>query len=238
MHELFCRVKKLNVLTSLDMAMPDPQSEAGRIDWQQWLTKVLPLVDLFLPSIEETLFMLDRSEYDLHVQRTKDGEDYKYDVELLRYLANQLLDKGAKVVVLKLGEQGLYLRTSAAAAGLMVSHSNGRRLTSSWSDRELMAPCFQVEVEGTTGAGDSTIAGFLAAFASGASPEESLVQAVAVGACSVEVADATSGICSASKIRKRIAAGWKQHAPSSALSGWNWDDKQRIYRATANARAE
>ncbi len=50
----------------------------------------------------------------------------------------------------------------------------------------MWAPCFDVEVVGTTGSGDATIAGFLSALLRDASPEEAMTMAVAVGACNVE----------------------------------------------------
>ena len=56
--------RRRGLFTSLDMALPDPASEAGQVDWRALLQTVLPFVDAFLPSIEETLFMLDRARYD------------------------------------------------------------------------------------------------------------------------------------------------------------------------------
>src|SRR6476646_2734866 len=50
--------RRRGLFTSLDMALPDPASEAGQVDWRTLLQRVLPFVDTFLPSIEETLFML------------------------------------------------------------------------------------------------------------------------------------------------------------------------------------
>ena len=109
-------------------------------------------------------------------------------------------------------------------------------MPATWNGRELLAPRFEVEVEGTTGAGDSTIAGFLAAVAAGASPEETLVQAVAVGACSVEAADATSGICPISQLQKRIDSGWKRHETAPPKEGWSWEKSLGIWRSPVDAR--
>lgn len=62
--EIFRSAKATGVTTSLDMALPDPASEAGKIDWRQILQATLPWVDLFLPSIEEILYMLRRDQFD------------------------------------------------------------------------------------------------------------------------------------------------------------------------------
>ncbi len=213
MSRLFQQAKNKGLLTSLDMAMPDSNSAAGRIDWVDWLEKVLPSVDVFLPSIDETLLMLRR---DL---------DQPINATCLRELADQLLAMGAGVVVLKLGDQGLYLRSAA------VPH-----LATSWQHRELLAPCFEVEVVGTTGAGDSTIAGFLAALVAEAAPTEAIIDAVAVGACSVEVADATSGIRPMAEVHRRIAAGWQRRPSTLALPEWSWLEAKGLWASPTDGK--
>lgn len=67
------------------------------------------------------------------------------------------------------------------------------------ADRDLWAPCFRVNVICTTGAGNATIAGFLAGLLHDLSPEDTLAAAVAVGACNVEAAYALSRIRSGMK---------------------------------------
>src|SRR5512145_3206074 len=49
--ELLLRVKSRGLTTSLDMAYPDPESPAGRADWPAILRRVLPDVDVFVPSL-------------------------------------------------------------------------------------------------------------------------------------------------------------------------------------------
>jgi len=244
--ELFRQLQSQQLITSLDMSLPDPQSPAGGIDWVAWLARVLPAVDLYLPSIEETLFMLDRQLYDSLLHRNASGSDKAiqdefHDPQLLGRLSEQLLDLGAAVVVLKIGKQGLYLLsanrglrvgTDAPDPGLMPAG----RTQNDWLQRELMAPCFEVEVAGTTGAGDSTIAGLLAAIVGGAGPSEAMVQAVAVGACSVEAADATSGIRDVSEVWKRIYSGWKRRTNAPPKKGWTWDKSWGIWQGPGDAR--
>jgi sugar/nucleoside kinase (ribokinase family) len=73
------------------------------------------------------------------------------------------------------------------------------------------SPCFRAnEVAGTTGAGDCTIAGFLASLLRRESPAEAATSATAVGACSVEAADATGGVPEWEMVRKRMQAGWER----------------------------
>ncbi|NIR51464.1 carbohydrate kinase family protein, partial [candidate division KSB1 bacterium] len=56
-------VKAMGISTSLDMALPDPDSEAGLMNWSTWFRNVLPHVDFFMPSIEEMQLLLDRNQW-------------------------------------------------------------------------------------------------------------------------------------------------------------------------------
>jgi sugar/nucleoside kinase (ribokinase family) len=217
------RARRQGVTTSLDMALPDPASEAGQIDWTAFLQCVLPQVDLFLPSAEELLFMLDRLLF-AALQARSQGESIVpgMDGNLLTRLAETCLSFGAAVVALKLGDQGLYLRTTTdRRLERMGQGFSGN--PDEWRGRELLAPCFQARVVGTTGAGDATIAGFLTSMLDGAGPETVLRDAVAVGACSVEAADASSAIPTWEAVQQRIAGGWQPHSAWLGLPGWRWD---------------
>ena len=99
-----------------------------------------------------------------------------------------------------------------------------------WADQELWAPCFQVEVVGTTGAGDATIAGFLSGLLRDLPPLQVMAAAVGVGACDVEAADATSGIRSWEDTLGRIAAGWPQHRLCLSAPGWARDEASGVWR--------
>ncbi|MCG3181538.1 MAG: 2-dehydro-3-deoxygluconokinase [Phycisphaerae bacterium] len=216
---MFTRVRELGATTSLDMAAIDPHSSAALVDWPALLALVLPYVDLFLPSIDEMLVMLGR-----------DGPPVTG--RLLGGVAANLLAMGPAVVALKLGDQGLYLRTSSdprriARAGLPPS----------WAGRELLAPCFAVEVAGTTGAGDCTIAGLLAAVVRGMDPGPALTFATAVGACCVEAPDATSGVPTSDRVAARIAAGWPRQPVTLDLAGWEGEDESGLRTGPGDSTA-
>jgi sugar/nucleoside kinase (ribokinase family) len=197
------------LVTSLDMSLPDPASDAGNVDWQAWLERVLPHIDIFLPSLEEIASML---RYDLdHQPRTG---------TLCSQIAQQLLQWKVAVVGLKLGPHGLYLRTTAERARLRDLEQRLARPLPGWEQRELFSPCYRVEVAGTTGAGDCTIAGFLAALLRGLSIEHALNSAVAVGACSVESADATGAIPSWQVVQARMQSHWPKQPLALPLEGW------------------
>ena len=195
--QLFRRVKALGLTTSLDMALPDPHSAAGRADWKTILQNALPHTDIFLPSLDEILFMLGK---DAHSPLTP---------ELLRQVSDELLAMGAKIIVIKLGERGLYLRV--APADVLQGLGKVRpTYPTAWGNYEAWQPCYQGDVPGPTGSGGPPIAGFPPAFLRDMSPAKTLQAALGVGACSVEAADALSGIRPWGETLNRIRAGWKQ----------------------------
>jgi sugar/nucleoside kinase (ribokinase family) len=220
--QIFQTINAQGIFTSLDMARPDPASEAGQVDWQAILKRTLPFVDAFLPSIDELLFMLDRARYE--EARKRYGDDHLIegvDGPLLEELVARLITWGAAIVAVKLGDQGLYLGTTADPSRWEALAATSPILAdTAWHGRRLFAPCYQVDVAGTTGAGDATIAGFLLGLLEGSAPEETLRGAVAVGACSVEQVDATTGIPSWEQIQRRVKAGWAQRPVQLSLPNW------------------
>jgi sugar/nucleoside kinase (ribokinase family) len=135
---------------------------------------------------------------------------------------------GAKMVLLKLGHQGAYLRS----ADPEILGDFGRAAPSqvpAWSDQELWSPCYQVEVVGTTGSGDATIAGFLSAILRDLSPYQALNAAVAVGACNVEAPDALGGLCSWEETLDRMQSGWTKHELRLQAPGWAWDGQNDLW---------
>lgn len=171
---LFARARGLGLRTSLDLCGIDPNGPAGGVDWRAWLAVVLPHVDVFTPSFDETAFALGHAA--IAPTRTAATE-----------LAAVSRALGAASVLLKLGDRGLFF-------------SDGRR--------ERHVPCFAVDVVSATGAGDCTIAGFVAGLTHGMEVDDALTLAVAAGGASCERADATSGVPAIDVLRQRIRDGW------------------------------
>ena len=210
--DLFRRARAAGATTSLDLTMPDPNGFSGRVDWRAILGAVLPLVDIFMPSLEELLFML-------YPERYRAFSPASVTVDLLGGVGSDIVEMGPAVVGLKLGPDGLYVRTCGAAAWRDRGRGAPRDLAA-WSARELWSPCFEASAVGTTGAGDATIAGFLAALLYDDGPEECVRMACAVGASSVEAADAVSGIRSWEETAARCRAGWPQRSLRIDVPGW------------------
>jgi sugar/nucleoside kinase (ribokinase family) len=209
---LYREAKARGFITCLDMSLPDAEGDSGRVDWKQFLETVLPHVDIFIPSLEEILFMLERPFYDSGKWHQEMPAPYLYNV------TEKFLELGVSVAGVKLGEHGLYLRSSTKER-LQESKLAANVDVNAWAERELWSPIFNVEVKGTVGAGDSALAGFLASVLKGLNPEDAVTMACAVGACCVEKADASSGIRSWEETKARVEAGWTRGFKGS-LSNW------------------
>lgn len=229
--DLYRRAKRTGITTSLDMSYPDPATEGGQADWVGILKAALPYVDIFLPSVEELLFMLRRSDYEAMALNGSLLD--QVTPAMLGNLSDELLALGVRLAVIKLGKRGLYLRS----AGKDSLEEMGRACPSNleaWSDKEIWTPGFRVQVAGTTGAGDTTIAGFLSALLRGMGPEESVVAAVAVGACNVEAPDALSGLRTWEETIQRIEDGW-EHLPLQLDDpDWRKDERSQLWHRSHN----
>jgi sugar/nucleoside kinase (ribokinase family) len=228
------KAKEHGLTTSLDMAMPDPTKPMGKADWPGILKLSLPYVDVFQPSVEELLYMLGRERFD-ELQRSV-GAARMIDALAppeISELAARTLALGTKVLALKLGHRGLYLRTARSLADM------GRGAPANpgeWASRGLWAPCFKVDVVNTVGSGDSTIAGFLTGLLRGQSPEGALTSGVAVGACNVEAADTTSGVRPWEETQERVRRGWAKLDAHIEDPAWAWDESAGLWHGPNDRR--
>jgi sugar/nucleoside kinase (ribokinase family) len=226
---IFRKAKEMGLITSLDMATPDSASEAGRADWHEILSRVLPFVDIFMPSAEEVLFMLHHDLYQ-QLSDAPPGLDLlaQLSPKLLSSLGDELIRMGAGIIGLKLGSRGLYLRT-ARAPRLQFLDRIGTNEMKNWESREFWAPCYKVNVVSTTGSGDATIAGFLASLLNGCPLTECIRMAVAVGACSVEAEDGISGIRPWAETQSRLTSGWQQQLLLLNEVGWDLNKATNLW---------
>ena len=213
LRALLLRAKSAGLTTSLDLALPDPQSPAGRADWPGILRQALPLVDVFVPSLDELVFMLDRPRGETMRLETAHGVPLGgLSVAEVREVADRAIDMGAAIVLIKLGAEGVYFQTACDRLRLQAC-GEAAPDPEAWRGVSGHATCFDVAVAGTTGSGDCTIAGFLAALGKGMKPDDAARVAVAVGAASVEKPDATSGVPSWDVLMARMGGGWMRRKP-------------------------
>ncbi len=230
---LLRRAKSTGITTSLDMCMPDPQGYAGTVNWPALISAVLPHVDIYMPSLEETLAMSYPDESRIFAE----GQEKfaaALDAGLLARVGNNLLSMGPAVVGLKLGRLGLYLKTGDSKSFERMGRARPSNV-STWANRELWSPCFKAEVVGTTGAGDATIAGFLAALLRDDAPESCVTMGCAVGACNVEAADALSGLRDWDQTQARIRAGWARSTARFNMVGWREEARTGVWRGGSDA---
>lgn len=212
MSAMFRRVHDRGIATSLDLAVVDPTSAAGKADWVEILGKTLPYVDFFVPSVEELLFMLDRAKYDTLSCRAAGGDlvdviDVEADV---KPLAERALSMGCRAILIKCGTPGMFFKTSSEEKMRTVGCHLGLD-AQAWADRQGFELSFLVErVVSGTGAGDTSIASYLTAILCGDTPERCAALATAAGAKCVQSVDAISGLCTRDELCRLIDAGWEK----------------------------
>jgi sugar/nucleoside kinase (ribokinase family) len=213
LRRMIAAAKAAGLTTSLDMALPDPASPAGRAGWTAILADCLPEVDVFMPSLDEIVYMLDPREGERIRMRAAEGVALGGMTPAgVREVAERLIGMGVAAVMIKLGNQGAYLRVTSDPARLARCGRAASTLRD-WAGADFHAPCFVARVAGTTGSGDCTIAGLLASLARGLGAAEAVRMAVAVGSASVEKPDATSGVPDWDTLLARVAGGWARERP-------------------------
>ena len=187
------KARSLGVSTSVDMALPDPKSEAGVMNWQPWFANVLPHVDFFMPSIEEMVLFTDRKRWQQFRDEDADFVDI-VPITMYQDIADTLLELGCRVIILKAGQRGMYLKTAKSQQFSQVK-SFGNIDRTAWSERELWGSSYLADsIQSATGAGDSAVAGILAAILHGLSVEETLQFGNCLGYQNLLALDTVSGI--------------------------------------------
>lgn len=206
------KVKAAGVATSLDLAAVDESSEAGKVNWYHLLEQVMPYIDIFVPSVEELCYMLDKERFQEWQERAA-GKDVTeiLDVEKdVKPLAQKCMEMGAKILLLKCGVPGMYFCSASKEALAQI----GGRLNldiEAWAEKEHFEKSYVPEkVLSGTGAGDTSIAAFLTAMTDGYTPEDALHLAAGTGASCVAAYDALGGLKSFEELKKKIDAGWEK----------------------------
>lgn len=209
---LFKKVKAAGIATSLDMSSVDADSEAGAVNWDAVIQKVMPYVDFFVPSVEELCFMLDRDRFE-EWQLRANGQDITEILDLekdIQPLAERCMSYGAKVLMIKCGVAGMYYRT-ADKEKMQWLLDKLELKADEWVSKEGFEKSYIPEkILSATGAGDTSIGAFLTATLEGESIENCMHLAAATGACCVSAYDSLGGLKSFDELRKKIAAGWEK----------------------------
>ncbi|MCE5345339.1 MAG: carbohydrate kinase family protein [Bacteroidales bacterium] len=183
LSQMFSKVQQMNVLTSLDFSLPDPESESGKVNWPEIMQKTLPFIDIFVPSLEEVFQIMQPGEYDqiLSSPVSTDIIDQVL-VNSIRKIGKQIIDCGVKILLIKAGTRGAYLLTGDVSS---ISERLGFDLQKkNWNCREFWCnayPADNLKIVNASGAGDTAIAAFLSTILDGESPDLALKYAALAG---------------------------------------------------------
>ena len=121
------------------------------------------------------------------------------------------MDMGCRVLLLKCGALGMYYRTGNEEL-LSELPERPDLDTKAWADKEGFERSYKPEIVlSGTGAGDTSIAAFLAAMLEGDEPLECIRLATATGASCVSAYDALSGLKPLNELRAKISSGWEKN---------------------------
>lgn len=227
---VFQLAKEAGATTSLDMALPDPASEAGRVDWNAVLAKTLPYVDVFLPSAEELFYLLEPGAFLERRERVAGGSLIEaVTAEDNARWAGRCLSLGCAVVCIKNAHRGYYCRT-AGRERLAALGAAAPADLAAWAGRELWCPGFVVAfIASATGSGDASIAGFIASLLRGLPLAESLRMANAVGACNLAALDSLSGLRSWDETRSLLHSGTWRPCALELGAGWTFSETEQVW---------
>lgn len=205
---LLKRVRKTGAAISLDMTLPDPGGAAGQADWQAILANTLPQVDIFVPSIEEILFMMEPKLFNRLLARAAGGDMIDLiSPEVVAKVAERILRMGVKIVLIKAGPRGAYLRSGDLAA--LDAVAPFMRLSDKAGCPEgVWLPSARLEkgraLINACGAGDCAVAGFLAALLGGVTIKEAGKYAMIAGRDNLYGPDALSGLRSWAEMTRQV----------------------------------
>ncbi len=183
LFEMFSRVHGMGTVTSLDFSLPDSESESGKIDWPEVMRRILPVTDIFVPSLEEVLQIMMPSRYDEILSES--GSDDIIDhvpLSLIREIGGIIIGGGVKILLIKAAHRGVYLMTGDVSC---INEKPGFLLSEEqWNFRELWCDSYRADdskVVSASGAGDTAAAAFLASILDGNSPELSMKYSAIAG---------------------------------------------------------
>ena len=210
--KMFEKVKALGVPTSLDMVVLDPKSEGAKEDWNKIMERTLPLVDFFVPSVEELCFTLNKKRYQELLKEANGGDITEIvSREDIKSLGDKSIELGAKVVFIKCGAAGVYYKTADKSSMKALCEKLNLKLED-WTDKEGFETSYVPRrVASATGAGDTCIAAFLASVLREDKLEKAVQLAVAQGASCVEEYDTLSGLKTLDELEEKIAQGWQKN---------------------------
>ena len=182
--KLFKTAHEKGMVTSLDLCAVDPESDAAKVNWHNFLAEVLPHVDFFLPSFDELKYML-----------WGDQENDELDtIKAVQALAEESLRIGATNIMIKLGDKGMYYHNMDDFSEIEKTLLFEPGSMKDWEGRIGLTPALHVQEVSGLGAGDTCIGAYIASLLRGYSFDDTLYNAKAEGALCVTQASATGAL--------------------------------------------
>lgn len=181
--DLFSEIQRMRVVTSLDLSLPDPESESGSVDWPEVMKKVLPYTDIFVPSLDEVLQIMNPGEYAGILASAVSSDIIDQTIlSTIREIGRRFLDSGVKILLIKAGHLGAYLLTGDVSS---INEKAGLTLAKdAWNNRELWCKAYKadpVKIKNSSGAGDTAAAAFFSAIFNNEDPDSSVRYAAMAG---------------------------------------------------------
>ena len=203
--EMYKSIKEAGLITSLDVAAIDPEGEAGKLDWKKILKQVLPYVDVFEPSFEELLCMMDKEAYEDLLERAGE-EDICMCLSLEKDvlpLAKEVMEFGVSILLIKCGAAGMYLCTADD-----VSKKLG--LGREWDNFKCFQKSFKPDrIKSAIGAGDTAIAAFIYGIVNDYLPKSTIEIAAGTGAMCITEYDTYGGLIDIKELEEKIKNNWE-----------------------------
>ena len=180
------------------------------------------------------MFMLDKDRFfDRKRSAGSDEPLDHYTVEDFRWMGERLLDYGAKVLVIKSGYKGAYVRTAGVDAVRRIPGVSDE-MAEAWAGAELWSLAYKPPKFGSAaGSGDSFIAGFLSGFLKGMAIEDAVTIANCVGCQNVTEVDTLTGIRTWDETLKMIhQIPRNEQAMSMETDQWDYDKAKSLWRRT------
>lgn len=165
------------------------------------------------------------------------------NAELINYItpqeysktADEVLAMGTKMVALKSGHRGFYVKTGPKDGFAKLGAAKPKDFDN-WANRELWTQAFVVDNFGSaTGSGDSSIAGFLSAYLRGLSIEDALKYATCVGLQNVRVLDAVSGIKNWDETTAMLESNMPMIDAHIEADGWKYAKDHALWAGTSDS---
>jgi sugar/nucleoside kinase (ribokinase family) len=206
--QMYSKIQKMGVVTSLDFSLPDPESESGKVNWQGILENTLPFVDIFVPSLEELMQVMMPQKF-LEIQAACENSDFedKVPFQLVKELGKQMITLGVSILLIKMGKRGVYLCTGDVS---QVNIKLGNTLQNNhWTNQEILCNSYPAEhskIKNASGAGDTAIAAFLTSVLNADNVEIAIKYAAIAGRDSLYCENIFKGMTSWEELTHKISS--------------------------------